>query len=105
MTDFTITSITRVHSPKPNRVGHTILAWFDVAFPGCTLRGCAFVRAARGGLNVWAPKIEEDRNVRRSITITDEHLRKAMVKAAQVAYRAVGGTDGEFPDAEEREII
>ncbi|ESR25258.1 hypothetical protein N177_1775 [Lutibaculum baratangense AMV1] len=45
---------------------------------------------------MWPPKLEGTDAARRSVGITDEHLRKLMVRQAQEVYRALGGTDGEW---------
>jgi hypothetical protein len=91
-----ITGLTRVPRPKPNKGGSTVLAFFDCQSNGFMLHGCAFVRTPRHGLTVWPPKIDGPESARRSVTFADERLRQAMVRAAQSAYRALGGTDGEW---------
>lgn len=106
MTDVTIMGLNRVSNPKPNKGGSTVLAWFDCQANGFLMQGCAFVRTARRGLTVWPPKIDGPESTRRSVTFADEKLRKEMVREAQSAYRALGGTDGEWirhdeEDAEE----
>lgn len=106
MTDVTIMGLNRVSNPKPNKGGSTVLAWFDCQVNGFLMQGCAFVRTARRGLTVWPPKIDGPESTRRSVTFADEKLRKEMVREAQSAYRALGGTDGEWirhdeEDAEE----
>lgn len=106
MTDVTIMGLNRVSNPRPNKGGSTVLAWFDCQVNGFLMQGCAFVRTARRGLTVWPPKIDGPESTRRSVTFADEKLRKEMVREAQSAYRALGGTDGEWirhdeEDAEE----
>ena len=106
MTDLTIMGLNRVSNPRPNKGGSTVLAWFDCQVNGFLMQGCAFVRTARRGLTVWPPKIDGPESTRRSVTFADEKLRKEMVREAQSAYRALGGTDGEWirhdeEDAEE----
>lgn len=106
MTDVTIMGLNRVSNPRPNKGGSTVLAWFDCQVNGFLMQGCAFVRKARRGLTVWPPKIDGPESTRRSVTFADEKLRKEMVREAQSAYRALGGTDGEWirhdeEDAEE----
>ncbi|WP_040485449.1 hypothetical protein [Lutibaculum baratangense] len=96
MHEVSITGLSRVSQPKPNKGGNTILAFFDCQANGLALAGCAFVRTARQGLTVWPPKLEGTDAARRSVGITDEHLRKLMVRQAQEVYRALGGTDGEW---------
>lgn len=96
MHDVIITGLNRVSQPRPNKAGNTILAFFDCQANGFSLAGCAFVRTARQGLTVWPPKLEGTDGVRRSLGITDDHLRKLMIRQAQEAYRALGGTDGEW---------
>ncbi|RDI51221.1 hypothetical protein [Microvirga subterranea] len=91
----TITGLTRVPQPKPGRNGYTILAYFSAEANGFSLQGCAFVRTPRQGLTVWPPKLE-GLDTRRSLTITNDQLRQAMVRQAQAAYRALGGSDGEW---------
>lgn len=106
MNDVTIMGLNRVSNPRPNKGGSTVLAWFDCQANGFLMQGCAFVRTARRGLTVWPPKIDGPESTRRSVTFADEKLRKEMVREAQSAYRALGGTDGEWirhdeEDAEE----
>ena len=106
MNDVTIMGLNRVSNPRPNKGGSTVLAWFDCQVNGFLMQGCAFVRTARRGLTVWPPKIDGPESTRRSVTFADEKLRKEMVREAQSAYRALGGTDGEWirhdeEDAEE----
>jgi len=106
MNTVTIVGLDRVGNPKPNKGGSTVLAWFDCQVNGFLMQGCAFVRTARRGLTVWPPKIDGPESSRRSVTFADEKLRKEMVREAQSAYRALGGTDGEWirhdeEDAEE----
>lgn len=106
MNTVTIMGLNRVSNPKPNKGGSTVLAWFDCQVNGFLMQGCAFVRTARRGLTVWPPKIDGPESSRRSVTFADEKLRKEMVREAQSAYRALGGTDGEWirhdeEDAEE----
>jgi hypothetical protein len=105
MPEVSITGLTRITDPKPNKGGSTVLAWFDCEANGIALHGCAFVRTARRGLTVWPPKIEGREDSRRCISIADEQLRKAMVDRAQETYRTLGGTDGEWMpvDPEEKE--
>lgn len=96
MPKVTITGLTRITDPKPNKGGSIVLAWFDCETSGFALQGCAFVRTARRGLTVWPPKIEGRESARRAVSIADESLRKVMVSQAQETYRALGGTDGEW---------
>ena len=102
MTDITITGMRRIMQPKENRAGYKILAFFECTTQEFNLRGCALVRAPRGGITVWPPRISNE-DPRRSITFHSEQLRKTMVRSAQEAYRALGGTDGEFPEADDAE--
>ena len=109
MNDVTIMGLNRVSNPRPNKGGSTVLAWFDCQVNGFLIQGCAFVRTARRGLTVWPPKIDGPESTRRSVTFADEKLRKEMVREAQSAYRALGGTDGEWirhdeEDAEEAAV-
>lgn len=96
MEDVTITGMNRVTSPKPNAAGRIILAYFDCTIPRFSMRGCAFIRTERGGLTVSMPKLNGPENDRRSVLLTCEHTRKAMVNACRVTYRALGGTDGDY---------
>jgi hypothetical protein len=96
MHEVIITGLNRVSQLRPNKGGNTILAFFDCQANGFSLAGCAFVRTARQGLTVWPPRLEGTDVARRSVGITDDHLRKLMVRQAQQAYRALGGTDGEW---------
>lgn len=96
MPEVSITGLTRITDPKPNKGGSTVLAFFDCEANGVSLHGCAFVRTSRRGLTVWPPKIEGRDDSRRCVAITDQQLRQAMVSKAQETYRALGGTDGEW---------
>ncbi|WP_172332216.1 hypothetical protein [Mangrovicoccus sp. HB161399] len=106
MHEVTITGLTRVSRPKPNRAGYRILAFFDCEASGFILHGCAFVRTPRNGLTVWPPKLTGSNAERCAVEVQSEHLRKELVRCAQDAYRALGGTDGEWmphdPDDLER---
>lgn len=95
MFDVEIIGMGRIPFPKPNKGGSTILAYFTCATHGLRLHGCAFVRTAKGGLTVWPPRIHIPEFVHRSVDIIDDRFRQEMVRAAQVTYRALGGTDGE----------
>lgn len=101
MPEVSITGLTRITDPKPNKGGSTVLAWFDCEANGLALHGCAFVRTPRRGLTVWPPKLDGKEGARRHVGITDEHLRKAMVDRAQETYRKLGGTDGEWIRSDE----
>lgn len=96
MHEVTITGLTRVSRPSPNRAGFSILAYFDCEFAGVALRGCAFCRTPKNGLTVWPPKMEGPEGERRCIIFTEDSLRHAIMQQAQDAYRALGGTDGEW---------
>jgi hypothetical protein len=96
MNEVSITGLSRVSQPKTNAGGSTVLAWFDCEVNGFALHGCAFVRTPRMGLTVWLPKLEGPEDKRRSVVFAEESLRHAMMTAAQSAYRALGGTDGEW---------
>lgn len=91
-----ITGLNKVPKQKPNKGGSTIVADFDCKVGGFLLIGCALVRTAKNGMTVWAPKLERPDNVRRAVTIVDDHLRAAMLQAAREAYIALGGTDAEW---------
>ena len=92
----TITGLTRVPRPKPNQGNSTILAYFDCEVAGFALRGCAFVRTNKNGLVAWPPRIETAQGGPRSVAITDDSIRHAMMLHAREAYRALGGTDAEY---------
>ncbi|MFA7439969.1 MAG: hypothetical protein WCZ66_03270 [Sphingomonadaceae bacterium] len=96
MHQVNVTGLTRNSRLTPNKSGNVILAYFDCEANGLELAGCAFVRTPRHGLTVWAPKLETPGGARRSVTIADSQLRSAMVRQAQAAYRALGGTDGDW---------
>lgn len=96
---ITITSMSRVPRPQPNRRGFIPLAWFDLDFVGLRLRGCGFIRTPTGGLTIWTPKMDTAEE-RKSVSIFDERLRKGIVKIAQEVYRSLGGTDGEHDERE-----
>jgi hypothetical protein len=95
-TGVTITGLNRVTNPKQNKGGSTVLAHFDCVARGIELRGCAFARTPANGLTVWPPKIETADGLRRAVVIEDNSLRAQMTHAAQEAYRALGGADGEW---------
>lgn len=101
MSDVKITGMRRIMDPKPNTSGFKILAFFECETAEFNLRGCAFVRTGRGGITIWPPKVQAPDDPRRTITFRSDALRKAMLAAAQETYRALGGTDGEFPGREE----
>jgi hypothetical protein len=92
----TVTGLTRVLRAKPNKSGNSIIAYFDAEARGLGFTGCAFVRTPANGLTVFMPKLGDDPKDRRSVTLVDDQLRAAFVRAAQAAYRAMGGTDGEW---------
>jgi len=92
----TITGLSRVTKPKPNRHGFIILAYFDCEANGFGLQGCCLVRTPKNGLVVWPPKLDQPDSPRRALTITDDSLRHAMMQHAREAYRALGGTDAEW---------
>lgn len=92
----TVTGMNRVTRPKPNKGGSMVLGYFDCEANGIAINGMAFVRTSRNGLTVWPPKLEGPESARRSIVIACEPLRSVMVRQAQAAYRAMGGTDGEW---------
>jgi len=96
MEEVTITGLTRSAKATPNKAGYRILAFFDCEAGGFSLRGCAFVRTPRNGLTVWPPKLTGPNAERCGVEIKSEHMRKALVRCAQDAYRALGGTDGEW---------
>ncbi|ALR22068.1 hypothetical protein [Sphingobium baderi] len=92
----TITGLTRVRAPKPNKGGSTVIAYFDCEANGFALAGCALARTIKNGLTVWPPKLEGPESARRSLTITEDSLRHAMMIQARETYRALGGTDAEW---------
>jgi hypothetical protein len=91
-----ITGLTRVTIQRQNKGGSTILAYFDAEARVFGLKGCAFVRTSNGGLTVFTPKIDSDTTDRRGVKLLDDQLRSCFIRAAQDAYRAMGGTDGEW---------
>lgn len=96
MHEVTITGLTRASNAKPNKGGSTVLAYFDCAIGAFALNGCAFVRSPNRSLTVWPPKLDGPESTRRAVIIRDDRLRHDMMRAAQNAYRALGGTDGEW---------
>jgi hypothetical protein len=90
----TITGLTRVSRPKPNKGGSVVLAFFDCQARGFELRGCALVRTSKGGLVAWPPNLENS-DKRRSILIIDDAVRHGMMMHAREAYRMLGGTDAD----------
>lgn len=95
MTEVEIRGLTRLGKPKPNREGHTILAFFDCFTRGLLLEGCALVRTSNNGLVAWPPKLDQITGSKRKVSIQDDSLRHAMMLHAREAYRALGGTDAE----------
>jgi hypothetical protein len=96
MSTVTITGLSRISKPKPNRAGFTILAFFDCEAGGFALHGCALVRTPKDGLVAWAPKLDGPEGMRRSVAILDDSLRHAIMLHAREAYRALGGRDAEW---------
>lgn len=96
MHDVTITGLTRVARPKPNKGGSTVIALFDFEVSGLALAGCALVRTPRNGLTVWPPKLEGPNGSRRSVSFSHDSLRHAVMLQAREAYRALGGDDAEW---------
>lgn len=96
MNAVTITGLNRVSSPKANKGGSTVLAFFDCDANGFSLHGCALVRTPRHGLTVWPPKLDGPEGGRRFILFADDSLRHAVMLHAREAYRALGGTDAEW---------
>jgi hypothetical protein len=91
-----IMGLSRVDKIKPNKEGHTILAFFNCEARGLQFYGCALVRTRSGGLVAWPPKLDHLNQTRRMVRIIDDSLRHAMMLHAREAYRALGGTDAEF---------
>lgn len=96
MNAVTITGLNRVNSPKPNRGGSTVLAFFDCEANGLGLQGCALVRTPKHGLTVWPPKLDGPESARRAVNFTSDSLRHALMLNAREAYRALGGADAEW---------
>ena len=92
MDDLTITGLSRIRSPKPNKAGNSILAYFGCEVRGSCLRGCALVRTANNGLTAWTPHLLAESGGR-SILISDSGLQRQMTIHACKVYRAFGGTD------------
>lgn len=102
--DIEIFGISRIPVPKPSPSGSVVLATFDARLNAITLHGCAFMRTARQGLTVLPPRIDNGgRRERYAIEFADD-LRNQTVRAVQEAYRAIGGTDGEWMPREDDEI-
>jgi hypothetical protein len=96
MPQVAITGLIRIDKPRPNQGGSSVLAWFDCEVVGFALRGCALVRTTKNGLVAWPPKIEGPEGHRRSIAITDDSIRHAMMINARAVYQALGGTDADW---------
>jgi hypothetical protein len=96
MPQVAITGLIRVSNPRANLGGSSVLVWFDCEVVGFALRGCALVRTSRNGLKVWPPKIEGPEGQRRSVSITDDSIRHAMMIHARSVYQALGGTDADW---------
>lgn len=94
--NIAITGLTRINSPKPNKNGATILAFFNCQVGPFELTGCCFVRTSRNGLAVWPPKMDLLEGYGRGIRIADSSTLHALLIAVQEAYRLMGGTDGEW---------
>lgn len=96
MIHVAINGVNIAKKSRPNKGGSRIIAFFDCAFYGFQLNGCALVRTSKNGLTVWPPKIEGPEAVRRAVVITDDALRNAIMQAARDAYQAIGGTEAEW---------
>jgi hypothetical protein len=95
MSEVEICGLTRLGRPKPNKEGHTILAFFDCLTRGLLPEGCALVRTANKALVAWPPKLDQVTGSTRKVSIRDDSLRHAMMLHAHEVYRALGGTDAE----------
>lgn len=92
---ITITGLSLVNKPKPNKGGNVILAYFDCDAHGFFLKGCALVRTPNKGLVAWPPNMLSNDGLR-SIRISDDSMRHEMMMRAREAYRALGGTEAEW---------
>lgn len=86
---------------RPNRGGSTILAHFDAEIGGLTVYGFALVQSARSGLAVWPPRVGGPDSNRRMVIVQDSNLRADVLRAALLAFEALGGRYPE-PVAEDR---
>lgn len=93
--DVTIHGITIVDG-KPNANGFAILAFFDCETFGLRLNGCALMRTPKRGLSVSPPRLEGPEAARRSVRITSDLIRNAMLTSARKAYIALGGKEAEW---------
>ncbi|TXL75622.1 hypothetical protein FHP25_13280 [Vineibacter terrae] len=96
MDDIAVTGLSLVLTPKPNKSGDSVLAWFDCKTSEVELYGCALVRQPGGRLKVWAPKLDAvDSGARRGVNFCNRELPATLVVKALAAYRALGGAHGE----------
>jgi len=93
--EVTIHGITIVDG-KPNAIGFAVIAFFDCEVYGIRLNGCALTRTAKRGLSVCPPKLEGPDATRRSVRITSDLIRNAMLNSARKAYKALGGKEDEW---------
>ncbi|MEO6153409.1 MAG: hypothetical protein ABIT09_06685 [Croceibacterium sp.] len=101
MNQVTITGLDRVREPTPTLNGHLILAYFTADVGVFSIKGLALVRTAKGGLAAWLPSLTDSKaKTNRSITLTDEPTRSALLQAALKMYRMMGGTDAEYQPRE-----
>lgn len=97
MEQVTITGLDRVREPKPTPNGHLILAYFAADIGVFSIKGCAMVRTARGGLAAWLPSMSDPKaKTMRAIALNDDMTRNALLRAALKMYRMMGGTDAEW---------
>ncbi|MBZ0127975.1 MAG: hypothetical protein K8F59_02560 [Rhodobacteraceae bacterium] len=88
--EIQITGLSRVTSPKPNRYGDIILAYFDVHVDWLSIQGAAFVKLASGGLTTWEPLGKDDRLPQRSMKMCGA-VRREVAQAALPLFEAMGG--------------
>ena len=91
-----IIGITRATRGKHNKAGNLILAYFDAEFAGVLLKGCALTRLNNDKVTIWPPNLEREADNRRGVRITDDELRREIMRKAIDAYLAIGGTQAEL---------
>lgn len=106
MQTITITGLDRVRDPKPSQNGHSILAYFSADVGVFSIKGCCLVRTARQGIAAWLPRLDDPKgHSRRSITLTDEPTRNALLKAAREMYIRMGGTEAEWRSRDDEDDL
>ena len=91
MSEITITSFHRLGNPRPTKAGHAILAYLGFEAHGIAFMRWAFVRTAKGDLQVWSPLTDDVSGKTNACVILDRDFRAALNEKAKDAFRAFGG--------------